>query len=62
VAETAALQAQAKYYKITRYSELNPMLEVTMAEAYVQAGLINRRSLVFMNTANTKWANGEASK
>lgn len=58
VQDTAALQAQATYYKVTRYSELNPMLEVTMAEAYVQPGLINRASLVFINTANTKWANG----
>lgn len=56
--DTAALQSQAKYFKITRYSELNPMLEVTMAEAYAQPGLINRRSLVFINTANNKWANG----
>ena len=61
VRDTAALQSQAKYYKITRYSELNPMLEVTMAEGYAQPGLINRRSLVFINTANTKWANGEAA-
>lgn len=59
VKNTAALQSQAKYYKVTRYSELNPMLEVTMAEGYIQPGLINRRSLVFINTANTKWAKGE---
>lgn len=56
---TDALQSQAQYYKVTRYSELNPMLEVTMAEGYIQPGLINRRSLVFMNTANTTWAKGE---
>lgn len=61
VTDTAALQSQAAYYKITRYSEMNPMLEVTMAEAYVQPGLINRRSLVFINTANTKWENGAAA-
>lgn len=61
VQDTAALQSQATYYKITRYSELNPMLEVTMGEAYVQPGLINRRSLVFINTANTKWDNGAAA-
>lgn len=61
VQDTAALQSQATYYKITRYSEMNPMLEVTMAEAYVQPGLINRRSLVFINTANTKWENGAAA-
>ena len=58
VQDTSALQAQAKYYKVTRYSELNPMLEVTMAEAYVQPGLINRRSLVFMNITNTNWNKG----
>lgn len=58
VQDTSALQAQAQYYKITRYSELNPMLEVTTAEAYAQPGLINRASLVFINTAKTKWANG----
>lgn len=60
VKDTAALQSQAPYYKVTRYSELNPMLEVTMAEAYVQPGLINRRSLVFMNAAATTWNKGEA--
>ena len=27
----------------------------------VQPGLINRKSLVFFNTANQTWANGEAS-
>lgn len=59
VKDTAAYQAQAKYYKVTRYSELNPMLEVTMAEAYVQPGLINRQSLVFMNITNTSWNKGE---
>lgn len=57
--DTPALQAQASYYKVTRYSELNPMLEVTMAEAYVQPGLINRRSLMFMNITNTSWNKGE---
>ncbi|MDR0864964.1 MAG: major capsid protein [Candidatus Symbiothrix sp.] len=54
-----ALQAQASYYKLTRYSDLNPMLEVTMAEAYVQPALINRNSLVFINTENTAWNGGE---
>lgn len=58
VQDTPALQSQASYYKVTRYSELNPMLEVTMAEAYVQPGLINRRSTVFMNITNTKWNKG----
>lgn len=60
VPNTSALQQQASYYKMTRYSEINPMLEVTMAEAYVQPGLINRASLVFINTESTTWNNGEA--
>ena len=53
-----ALQVQSSYYKMTRYSDLNPMLEVTMSEAYVQPGLINRVSLIFMNTMKTTWNNG----
>lgn len=59
VENTEALQVQGAYAKTTVYSELNPMLEVTMAEAYVQAGLINRASLVFMNTTNVAWNGGE---
>jgi len=59
VPNSEALQQQASYYKVTRYSDLNPMLEVTMAEAYVQPGLINRASLVFINTENTNWNDGE---
>lgn len=46
---TDATQAQSSFYKLTVYSELNPMLEVTMAEAYVQPALSNRNSLVFIN-------------
>ena len=60
VPNTEALQEQGSYYKMTRYSDINPMLEVTMAEAYVQPGLINRASLVFINTAATTWNNGDA--
>jgi hypothetical protein len=60
VANTDALQVQGSYYKTTRYSELNPMLEVTMAEAYVQPGLINRASLVFLNVEFASWNNGES--
>lgn len=52
---TDAVQTQGSYYKMTRYSDLNPMLEVTMAEAYVQCGLINRGSLVFINTTKATW-------
>lgn len=59
IGDTSALQVQASYYKLTRYSQLNPMLEVTMAEAYVQPGLINRNSLVYINTQNPKWNNGQ---
>lgn len=59
VQNTDALQTQGAYYKMTRYSDLNPMLEVTMAEAYVQPGLVNRASLVFMNTTKTTWSDGE---
>lgn len=53
-----AIQAQGAYSKTTVYSEVNPMLEVTMAEAYVQAGLINRASLVFLNIAHAGTWNG----
>lgn len=48
-----AVQSQGAYSKTTVYSTVNPMLEVTMAEAYVQPGLTNRASLVFMNITNT---------
>ena len=60
VKNTEALQVQSKYYKMTRYSEVNPLKEVTMAEAYVQPALTNRRSLVFINTTDTKWNDGKA--
>lgn len=59
VKNTEALQVQGKYYKLTRYSEVNPMLETTMAEAYVQAALSNRRSLVFLNTTDSTWNDGK---
>jgi len=58
VQETAALQSQGAYSKTTVYSEVNPMLEVTMTEAYVQPALINRASLVFINVANATGWNG----
>jgi hypothetical protein len=61
VQNSDALQVQGSYYKVTRYSDLNPMLEVTMAEAYIQPALINRQSLVFINTDNTKWSNGASA-
>lgn len=61
VQNTEALQVYGSFYKVTRYSDVNPMLEVTLAEAYVQPALKNRRSLVFLNTANTTWAEGESA-
>lgn len=57
---TDAMQVLGKYSKTTVYSDVNPMLEVTMAEAYVQPGLINRASLVFANTENAAWNDGNA--
>lgn len=59
VKETAAVQAYGSFYKTTIYSELNPMLEVTMSEAYIQPALSNRRSLVYLNAMNTSWNGGE---
>ena len=59
---TKALQVYGGFYKVTRYSEVNPMLEVTMAEAYVQPALINRQSLVFLNTMAETWNNGDADE
>ena len=61
VQNTAALQTQGAYAKTTVYSEENPMLEVTLAEAYVQPALINRSSLVFINTEYTTWNGGATS-
>lgn len=60
VENSPAYQAYAKFYKVTRYSELNPMEEVTLAEAYLQVVLENRASTVFINTAKTSWSNGAA--
>ena len=61
VQNTEALQAYGPYYKVTRYSDVNPMSETTLAEAYVQQGLSNRGSLVYLNTMSTTWNDGEAS-
>ena len=60
VNNTAAMQVYGGFFKVTRYSEVNPQSETTLAEAYVQPALINRKSLVFLNTANQKWADGES--
>lgn len=61
VDNTEALQTHASFYKLTRYSDVNPMEEVTLAEAYVQPVLENRNSLGYINTAKTSWSNGSAS-
>lgn len=55
VPNTEAVQAHGSFYKTTRYSQVNPMLEVTLAEGYVQPGLTNRASLAFINTTKTTW-------
>lgn len=55
---TEAIQVHGPYYKVTRYSDVNPMEETTLAEAYVQPALSNRASLCFINTMNTSWNNG----
>ncbi len=60
VQNTQALQAYAKFYKVTRYGDVNPMEEVTLAEAYVQVVLENRASTAFINVAKTSWSNGNA--
>ena len=57
--ETAALQVQGAFYKVSRYSEDDPMKEVTKAEAYLQPGLINRASLAFINVNATTWNSGD---
>lgn len=57
---TEAVQAYGSYYKVTRYSDVNPMEETTLAEAYVQPALSNRASLCLINTMNTSWNNGNA--
>lgn len=55
---TEAYQVYGSFYKLTVYSDVNPQVETTLAEAYVQPGLINRASLVFINTTKTTWSNG----
>ena len=58
VTDTAALQTQGKYYKTTRYSGVNPSIETTLAEAYVQPGLTNRKSLCLINITGSTWSDG----
>lgn len=60
VQNTDAVQAYGPFYKVTRYSQLNPMLEVTLAEAYMQCVLINRSTVNFLNTQYVStWNGGE---
>lgn len=59
VSDTDAMQVYREHIKITRYSELNPMQEVTLAEAYIMPALTNRASLYYINTENTSWNNGD---
>lgn len=61
VQNTEALQVYGGFFKVTRYSEVNPQSETTLAEAYVQPALVNRKSLVFLNTANQSWSDGEST-
>lgn len=59
VQNTEALQTHGSFYKMTRYSDVNPMLEVTLAESYMQVGLKDRASLCFINTEKTTWNDGD---
>lgn len=59
VENTEALQTHAAFYKLTRYSDVNPMEEVTLAEAYMQPVLENRSNLGYINVHKTTWSNGE---
>ena len=60
---TEALQSYGSFYKVTRYSQVNPMLEVTLAEGYVQCVLINRSTVNFLNTEYvTNWNGGEPAE
>ncbi len=56
---TEAYQVYGSFYKLTVYSDVNPQTETTLTEAYVQPGLINRASLVFINTTKTEWKDGK---
>jgi hypothetical protein len=60
VPNTDALQVFRSFFKITRYSDVNPMQETTLGEAYLAPGLINRKSMVLLNTEKTTWNNGNA--
>jgi len=53
-----AIEQNGEFYNITIEGERNPDKVTTSAEAYAQVALTNRRSLVFINTDNTSWADG----
>ena len=61
VDNTDAVQVQSSYYKLTVYSDVNPPSETTLAEAYIQPGLINRASLLYLNSMAKTWNDGAAS-
>ncbi|MBO6117372.1 MAG: hypothetical protein J6P44_02390 [Bacteroidales bacterium] len=58
VPNVEAQQTYGSFYKITRYGKVDPMLDRTLAEAYVQPALSNRKNLFMLNTANTQWSEG----
>lgn len=58
VPNSPALQVYGPYYKVSRYGEINPSADVTLAEAYLQVVLENRASTAFLNVAKTTWNNG----
>ena len=58
IANTDAQQSYGNFYKARRYGVVNPMLDVTLAEAYVQPALTNRKNLFYLNTNNSNWDEG----
>ncbi len=56
-----AIEQNGEFYNVTIQGERNPDKVITSSEAYAQCGLINRRSLVFLNVANTSWADGASA-
>lgn len=59
IANSDSQQSYGSFYKVTRYGAVNPMLDVTLGEAYVQPALLNRKNLFYLNTNNSVWAEGE---
>lgn len=58
-ADKIAIESNGEFYNVTIVGERNPDKVTTSAEAYAQCGLINRRSLVFINTTKTTWSDGQ---